>query len=94
MAEFPAFDDLIIDKRKKETKSHKVVPIEEAVSDLKEQLKSDLKSLQDKKNKYKQSHTVVPVEEAVSDLKEQLKSDLKSLQDKKNKYKQDVCPEK
>ncbi|KAM9392545.1 nuclear factor 7, brain-like [Pholidichthys leucotaenia] len=34
--------------------SHKVVPIEEAVSDLKEQLKSDLKSLQDKRNKYKQ----------------------------------------
>uniref|UniRef100_A0A3Q4MA65 B30.2/SPRY domain-containing protein n=1 Tax=Neolamprologus brichardi TaxID=32507 RepID=A0A3Q4MA65_NEOBR len=34
--------------------SHKVVPAEEAVSDLKEQLKSDLKSLQDKRNKYKQ----------------------------------------
>ncbi|XP_014186703.2 nuclear factor 7, brain-like [Haplochromis burtoni] len=34
--------------------SHKVVPVEEAVSDLKEQLKSDLKSLQDKRNKYKQ----------------------------------------
>ncbi|XP_071758245.2 nuclear factor 7, brain-like [Centroberyx gerrardi] len=33
---------------------HKVVPIEEAVSDLKEQLKSDLKSLQDKRNKYKE----------------------------------------
>ncbi|KAL3975389.1 intersectin [Sarotherodon galilaeus] len=34
--------------------SHKVVPVEEAVSDLKGQLKSDLKSLQDKRNKYKQ----------------------------------------
>ncbi|XP_019220822.1 E3 ubiquitin-protein ligase TRIM7 [Oreochromis niloticus] len=34
--------------------SHKVVPVEEAVSDLKEQLKSDLKSLKDKRNKYKQ----------------------------------------
>ncbi|XP_039906319.1 nuclear factor 7, brain-like [Simochromis diagramma] len=34
--------------------SHKVVPVEEAVSVLKEQLKSDLKSLQDKRNKYKQ----------------------------------------
>ncbi|XP_040898260.1 nuclear factor 7, brain-like [Toxotes jaculatrix] len=34
--------------------SHKVVPIEQAVSDLKEQLKSDLKSLQDKRSKYKQ----------------------------------------
>ncbi|MED6275510.1 hypothetical protein CHARACLAT_027226, partial [Characodon lateralis] len=31
--------------------SHKVVPIEQAVSELKEQLKSDLKSLQDKKDK-------------------------------------------
>ncbi|XP_029916148.1 nuclear factor 7, ovary-like [Myripristis murdjan] len=31
---------------------HKVVPIEEAVSELKEQLKSDLKSLQEKKEKY------------------------------------------
>ncbi|XP_051807310.1 zinc-binding protein A33-like [Acanthochromis polyacanthus] len=34
--------------------SHKVVPIEQAVSDLKDQLKSDLKSLQDKRDKYKQ----------------------------------------
>ncbi|XP_032435558.1 nuclear factor 7, brain-like [Xiphophorus hellerii] len=33
---------------------HKVVPIEQAVSELKEQLKSDLKSLQDKRNKHKQ----------------------------------------
>ncbi|XP_062273913.1 nuclear factor 7, brain-like [Scomber scombrus] len=33
---------------------HKVVPVEEAVSDLKDQLKCDLKSLQDKKDKYKQ----------------------------------------
>ncbi|XP_030272467.1 nuclear factor 7, brain-like [Sparus aurata] len=34
--------------------SHKVVPVKQAVSELKEQLKSDLKSLQDKRNKYKQ----------------------------------------
>ncbi|KAK5599144.1 hypothetical protein CRENBAI_025464, partial [Crenichthys baileyi] len=34
--------------------SHKVVPIEQAVSELKEQLKSDLKSLQDKRNKHTQ----------------------------------------
>ncbi|XP_036000092.1 tripartite motif-containing protein 35-like [Fundulus heteroclitus] len=34
--------------------SHKVVPIEQAVSELKEQLRSDLKSLQDKRNKHKQ----------------------------------------
>ncbi|KAM4615815.1 LOW QUALITY PROTEIN: uncharacterized protein ACJ7VT_008831 [Polymixia lowei] len=33
---------------------HKVVPIEQAVSDLKDQLKSDLKPLQDKMNKYKE----------------------------------------
>ncbi|XP_062272722.1 nuclear factor 7, ovary-like [Scomber scombrus] len=33
---------------------HKVVPVKQAVSDLKDQLKSDLKPLQDKKNKYKQ----------------------------------------
>ncbi|XP_071391116.1 nuclear factor 7, ovary-like [Centroberyx affinis] len=33
---------------------HKMVPMEEVVSDLKEQLKSDLKSLQDKRNKYKE----------------------------------------
>ncbi|XP_071368723.1 E3 ubiquitin-protein ligase TRIM35-like [Centroberyx affinis] len=33
---------------------HKVVPIEEAISELKEQLKSDLKSLQDKRNKHKE----------------------------------------
>uniref|UniRef100_A0A8C7WUI0 RING-type domain-containing protein n=1 Tax=Oryzias sinensis TaxID=183150 RepID=A0A8C7WUI0_9TELE len=34
--------------------SHKVVPVEEAVGELKEELKSDLKSLQDKKIKYKE----------------------------------------
>uniref|UniRef100_A0A3P8TGA4 Uncharacterized protein n=1 Tax=Amphiprion percula TaxID=161767 RepID=A0A3P8TGA4_AMPPE len=34
--------------------NHKVVPIEQAVIELKEKLKSDLKSLQDKRNKYKQ----------------------------------------
>ncbi|KAL6114843.1 uncharacterized protein ACO6RY_05516 [Pungitius sinensis] len=34
--------------------SHKVVPLEQAVRDLKDQLRSDLKSLQDKKNKHQQ----------------------------------------
>ncbi|XP_074494947.1 nuclear factor 7, ovary-like [Sebastes fasciatus] len=34
--------------------SHKVVPVEQAVSDLKDQLKSDLESLQDKRDKHKQ----------------------------------------
>ncbi|XP_047236620.1 nuclear factor 7, brain-like [Girardinichthys multiradiatus] len=42
--------------------NHKVVPIEQAVSELKEQLKSDLKSLQDKRNKHKQ------VEETYNDV--------------------------
>ncbi|XP_071369782.1 E3 ubiquitin-protein ligase TRIM35-like [Centroberyx affinis] len=41
---------------------HKVVPIEEAISELKEQLKSDLKSLQDKRNKHKE------VEETYNEL--------------------------
>ncbi|KAM3610547.1 uncharacterized protein V6R79_005466 [Siganus canaliculatus] len=34
--------------------NHKVVPLEQAVKELKEQLKCDVKSLQDKKDKYKQ----------------------------------------
>ncbi|XP_043967503.1 nuclear factor 7, brain-like [Gambusia affinis] len=34
--------------------SHKVVPLDQAVSELKEELKSELKSLQDKRNKHKQ----------------------------------------
>ncbi|KAM9393993.1 nuclear factor 7, brain-like [Pholidichthys leucotaenia] len=50
--------------------SHKVVPIEEAVNDLKEQLKSDLKSLQDKRNKYKQ------VEETYKEMIEHTKKQL------------------
>ncbi|XP_025752896.1 nuclear factor 7, brain-like [Oreochromis niloticus] len=54
--------------------SHKVVPVEEAVSDLKEQLKSDLKSLQDKRNKYKQ------VEETYNEMKEHIKKQLLSTE--------------
>ncbi|XP_026176611.1 nuclear factor 7, brain-like [Mastacembelus armatus] len=42
--------------------SHKVVPVEQAVSELKEQLESDLKSLQDKRLKSKQ------VEETYNDM--------------------------
>uniref|UniRef100_A0A3Q2QV65 RING-type domain-containing protein n=1 Tax=Fundulus heteroclitus TaxID=8078 RepID=A0A3Q2QV65_FUNHE len=34
--------------------SHKVIPVEQAVSELKEQLRSDLKYLQDKRNTHKQ----------------------------------------
>ncbi|XP_029915569.1 tripartite motif-containing protein 35-like [Myripristis murdjan] len=49
---------------------HKVVPIEEAVSELKEQLKSDLKSLQDKKKKYEDT------EETYKDVVEHSKKQL------------------
>uniref|UniRef100_A0A668U3H2 B box-type domain-containing protein n=1 Tax=Oreochromis aureus TaxID=47969 RepID=A0A668U3H2_OREAU len=54
--------------------SHKVVPVEEAVSDLKEQLKSDLKSLQDKRNKYKQ------VEKTYNDMIQHSKKQLLSTE--------------
>ncbi|XP_063346361.1 E3 ubiquitin-protein ligase TRIM35-like [Pelmatolapia mariae] len=54
--------------------SHKVVPVEEAVSDLKEQLKSDLKSLQDKRNKYKQ------VEETYNEMIQHSKKQLLSTE--------------
>ncbi|XP_030579030.1 nuclear factor 7, brain-like [Archocentrus centrarchus] len=54
--------------------SHKVVPVEEAVSDLKEQLKSALKSLQDKRNKYKQ------VEETYNEVIEHSKKQLLSTE--------------
>ncbi|XP_056232700.1 nuclear factor 7, brain-like [Seriola aureovittata] len=53
---------------------HKVVPVEQAVSDLKEQLKSDLKSLQDKRNKYKQ------VEKTYSEMTEISKEQLSSTE--------------
>ncbi|XP_050930984.1 nuclear factor 7, brain-like isoform X2 [Lates calcarifer] len=66
--------------------SHKVVPVEQAVSDLKEQLKSDLKSLQDKRNKYKQ------VEETYNDViqhsKKQLLSTEKQIRAEFNKLHQ------
>ncbi|KAL3975383.1 estrogen-related receptor gamma [Sarotherodon galilaeus] len=54
--------------------SHKVVPVEEAVSDLKEQLKSDLKSLQDKRNKYKQ------VEKIYNEMIQQIRAEFNKLQ--------------
>ncbi|XP_029365919.1 nuclear factor 7, brain-like [Echeneis naucrates] len=49
---------------------HKVVPVEQAVSDLKEKLKSDSKLLQDKMNKYKQ------VEKAYSEMIQHSKKQL------------------
>ncbi|XP_026198442.1 nuclear factor 7, brain-like [Anabas testudineus] len=54
--------------------TYKVVPVEQAVSDLKEQLKSDLKSLQDKRNKYKQ------VEKTYNDMIEHSKKQLLSTE--------------
>ncbi|XP_044186809.1 E3 ubiquitin-protein ligase TRIM35-like [Thunnus albacares] len=54
--------------------SHKVVPVEQAVSDLKDQLKSDLKSLQDKRDKYKQ------VEKTYNEMVEHSKNQLLSTE--------------
>lgn len=54
--------------------THKVVPIEQAVSELKDQLKSDLKSLQDQRNKYKQ------VEETYSEVIQHSKKQLLSTE--------------
>ncbi|XP_051813535.1 nuclear factor 7, brain-like [Acanthochromis polyacanthus] len=54
--------------------SHTVVPIEQAVSDLKKKLKSDLKSLQDKKDKYKR------VEETYGEMREHNKNQLLSTE--------------
>uniref|UniRef100_A0AAQ5XR22 RING-type domain-containing protein n=1 Tax=Amphiprion ocellaris TaxID=80972 RepID=A0AAQ5XR22_AMPOC len=54
--------------------NHKVVPIEQAVSDLKDQLKCDLKSLQDKTDKYKQ------VEKKYSEMREHTKKQLLSTE--------------
>ncbi|XP_070759822.1 nuclear factor 7, brain-like [Enoplosus armatus] len=56
--------------------SHKVVPIEKAVSDLKDQLKSDLKSLQDKRDKYKD------VEETYNEVIQHSKKQLLSTERK------------
>ncbi|XP_029017007.1 nuclear factor 7, ovary-like [Betta splendens] len=54
--------------------SHQVVPVEQAASDLKEQLKSDLKSLQDKRNKYKQ------VEQSYNEMIQHSKKQLSSTE--------------
>uniref|UniRef100_A0A3Q2DQU8 RING-type domain-containing protein n=1 Tax=Cyprinodon variegatus TaxID=28743 RepID=A0A3Q2DQU8_CYPVA len=66
--------------------SHKVVPLEQAVSELKEKLKSDLKSLQEKNNKYKQ------VEKTYDDMlqhsKEQLFSTERQIRAEFNKLHQ------
>ncbi|XP_063346299.1 nuclear factor 7, brain-like [Pelmatolapia mariae] len=66
--------------------SHKVVPVEEAVSDLKEQLKSDLKSLQDKRNKYKQVEKTY--NEVIQHSKKQLLSTERQIRAEFNKLQQ------
>ncbi|XP_067377610.1 zinc-binding protein A33-like [Channa argus] len=66
--------------------SHKVVPIEQAVSDLKEQMKSDLKSLQDKRHKYKQVEKTY--NEMIKRSKKQLLSTEKQIRAEFNKLHQ------
>ncbi|XP_067427582.1 nuclear factor 7, brain-like [Thunnus thynnus] len=66
--------------------SHKVVPVEQAVSDLKDQLKSDLKSLQDKRNKYKQVEETY--NEVIQHSKKQLLSTEKQIRAEFNKLHQ------
>ncbi|XP_067427509.1 nuclear factor 7, ovary-like [Thunnus thynnus] len=66
--------------------SHKLVPEEQAVSDLKDQLKSDLKSLQDKRNKYKQVEKTY--NEVIQHSKKQLLSTEKQIRAEFNKLHQ------
>ncbi|XP_042276140.1 nuclear factor 7, ovary-like [Thunnus maccoyii] len=65
---------------------HKVVSVEQAVSDLKDQLKSDLKSLQDKRNKYKQVEKTY--NEMIEHSKNQLLSTEKQIRAEFNKLHQ------
>ncbi|XP_059193125.1 nuclear factor 7, brain-like [Centropristis striata] len=66
--------------------SHKVVPIEQAVSDLKDQLKSDLQSLQDKRDKYKQGEKTY--NEVIEHFKKQLLSTERQIRAEFNKLHQ------
>ncbi|XP_067426787.1 nuclear factor 7, brain-like [Thunnus thynnus] len=66
--------------------SHKVVPVEQAVSDLKDQLKSDLKSLQDKRNKYEEVEKTY--NEVIQHSKKQLLSTEKQIRAEFNKLHQ------
>ncbi|XP_062273993.1 zinc-binding protein A33-like [Scomber scombrus] len=67
-------------------KDHKVVPVEEAVSDLKDQLKSDLKPLQDKMDKYKQVEKTY--NEMIQHSKKQLLSTERQIRAEFNKLHQ------
>ncbi|XP_073323097.1 zinc-binding protein A33-like [Pagrus major] len=66
--------------------THKVVPVEQAVSELKEQLESDLKSLQDKRNKYK--HVEKTYNEVIQHSKKQLLSTERQIRAEFNKLHQ------
>ncbi|XP_076013496.1 zinc-binding protein A33-like [Genypterus blacodes] len=66
--------------------SHNVVPIEQAVSELKDQLKSDLESLQDKKKKYKEAKETY--KEMIEHSKKQLLSTEKQIRVQFNKLQQ------
>ncbi|KAM3877806.1 zinc-binding protein A33-like [Diretmus argenteus] len=65
---------------------HTVVPIEQAVSDLKEQLKSDLESLQDKRTKHKKVEKTY--NEVVQHSKKQLVATEKQIRAEFNKLHQ------
>ncbi|XP_070820647.1 zinc-binding protein A33-like isoform X2 [Chaetodon trifascialis] len=66
--------------------THKVVPVEQAVSELKEQLKSDLESLQDKRDKYKEVEETY--KEVIQHSKKQLLSTEKQIRAEFNKLHQ------
>uniref|UniRef100_A0A8C3ANB4 Uncharacterized protein n=1 Tax=Cyclopterus lumpus TaxID=8103 RepID=A0A8C3ANB4_CYCLU len=66
--------------------SHKVVPLEQAVSDLKDQLRSDLESLQDKRDKHKQVEETY--QEVIQHSKEQLLSIERQIRAEFNKLHQ------
>ncbi|XP_076586360.1 zinc-binding protein A33-like [Chaetodon auriga] len=66
--------------------SHKVVPVEQAVSELKDQLKSDLQSLQDKRDKYKEVKETC--KEMIQHSKKQLLSTEKQIRAEFNKLHQ------
>ncbi|XP_067426795.1 nuclear factor 7, ovary-like [Thunnus thynnus] len=65
---------------------HKVVPVEQAVSDLKDQLQSDLESLQDKRDKYEEVEKTY--NEMVEHSKNQLLSTEKQIRAEFNKLHQ------
>ncbi|CAN9503499.1 unnamed protein product [Ophioblennius macclurei] len=66
--------------------SHKVLPVEEAVNDLKEQLRCDLKSLQDKRKKYQ--HLQETCSDVVQESKKQLASTERQIRAEFNKLHQ------